>query len=1412
MKKLQHINRLAFVLILSICSTALKEEDPKSTEFLSKEVARQLTAISSMAPSGNAFTEVASLTSVHFGDMAWGDYDGDGDYDVVVTGSTGTNIVAGVFTKLYKNTAGVFAEDTNNPLIQLGASSCTWGDYDNDGDIDLLLAGATDVSAVAVIYNNANGLLTAINTPLIIGATYGSCSWVDFDNDGDLDVSIVGITAVGGGAVSNRAKLYRNDGNNTFTLASANLAGVNEGDAVWADYDDDKDMDLVAVGNDDAGYLETNNGASGFSVTSMNGLSFAAAVWGDFDADGDPDLIVTGTKYNSNVGTITLYKNSGTGVLTSVGTAGITAHYSASITAGDYDNDGDLDILITGATSPSTYTNTDLYSNDGTGNFTLVSNTGLDAIFYGEAKWADYDNDGDLDLILSGANNSSYNGFTKIYRNDLNPANNKPTAPGGLTLTQIGNTLTFNWNAATDGQGGKVTYNLRVGTTPGGSELISSGSNLSSGYHLIAEPGNVQGTTSWKIQNSTANKIYWSVQSIDNSLLGGNFATEVSYTHLFPLTNLNAEPGDHKIKLTWTNPNSTGFLAIYRETAATTTPSNPIGTFVNGTTDFTDNTAVNGTQYYYYIKVVDSNNNFSTFASVSAASGIFTEVQSLAGITGSQGRNMWGDYDHDGDYDILVTGSQGITGSGNSYDFHPITKIYTNANGTLTEATGLSLAAVPYSWASWNDYDNDNDLDLLITSSLGQYASYLYKNTNGAFTDVTTSSKLLPAGGFHGWADWDNDGDTDLAVAQNNSSFTARNDRSAGFTPAFTLEGGNNLNWADYDNDGDLDFVMYGQANAYIIFNNNKGVFTKAFNLFANFGFGCAWVDVDNDGDLDLITSGNLSNSYLNVYKNSGSAFTLSNSIGTSGWMFTTLAAGDYDNDGDVDLSFTAVTNNNYAAATKIFSNDGSGNYAEVTSIQLPQVSESTSAWCDYDHDGDLDLLLSGMQDNGAIITKVFRNNLNVSNTAPSVPTSLQASVGNASTTFNWSAATDAQGGSITYNLRVGTTPGGSEILSPMADVNTGMLLTPGMGNVQLNRSWKLNLPQGTYYWSVQAIDGAYASSNFAGEQQLVVDYPTTSIAIADQVLIYGDTKSIDLNTIFSNAVTYSATTDNITVADAAVQGAMLNLSMLHTGTVSVIVTAAAASGGTNSESFLLTVSKASLQITADDKTMVYHGVTPTFTYKVTGLKLSDTESILSPATTITGPDVTSSVGSYSLTVHAGTAANYTVTSTNGTLTITKATGQVTLSNLQKTFSGLPQTPTVIVVPTGLEVDLTYDNSATAPSAVGSYQIAAIINDINYQGSATGTMVISAITEVEDTRNDISFYPNPVKDELFVKASGLEKGRLSIMNMLGQEIKSQSVENETAIIDCRSVATGMFLVIVYDENNRKVIITKAIKM
>jgi hypothetical protein len=102
----------------------------------------------------------------------------------------------------------------------------------------------------------------------------------------------------------------------------------------------------------------------------------------------------------------------------------------------------------------------------------------------------------------------------------------------------------------------------------------------------------------------------------------------------------------------------------------------------------------------------------------------------------------------------------------------------------------------------------------------------------------------------------------------------------------------------------------------------------------------------------------------------------------------------------------------------------------------------------------------------------------------PTAPTGLITSVNGNSVTLSWNPATDLETpqASLTYNLRVGTTPGGSDIMSPMANSN-GTRKVVQMGNVNQNTSWKLkNLKPGTYYWSTQAIDTSFEGSTFATE------------------------------------------------------------------------------------------------------------------------------------------------------------------------------------------------------------------------------------------------------------------------------------------------------------------------------------------
>jgi len=141
-----------------------------------------------------------------------------------------------------------------------------------------------------------------------------------------------------------------------------------------------------------------------------------------------------------------------------------------------------------------------------------------------------------------------------------------------------------------------------------------------------------------------------------------------------------------------------------------------------------------------------------------------------------------------------------------------------------------------------------------------------------------------------------------------------------------------------------------------------------------------------------------------------------------------------------------------------------------------------------------LDLLLAG-NNGGADILSIYRNDSVTKNTVPTAPTNLVVNVIGTSVEFSWSAASDVQtpAAGLGYNLRVGTTPDGSQIVSPQSDTNGYRRLT-ALGNAGAHLAARLDsLQPGTnYFWSVQAVDSAFAGSPFA--------LAGSSIALADLV------------------------------------------------------------------------------------------------------------------------------------------------------------------------------------------------------------------------------------------------------------------------------------------------------------------------
>ncbi len=217
--------------------------------------------------------------------LAWADTDRDGDLDIAI-GNGILNVPDQ--NRLYINNG----DDTFTGTDQFGfgqTGSMAWGDFDNDGDPDLAVGngGFCCVGQNHLYVNNSNGTFTQRDE---FGIKDTACmSWGDFDNDGDLDM------AVGNWSNDGNA-LYINNGDGTFT-ESAQFGVRDTNTLAWGDSDNDGDLDL-AVGNGDfttadLSYLYVNNGDGTFAETAAFGSGSTDGVaWGDLDADGDLDLVV----------------------------------------------------------------------------------------------------------------------------------------------------------------------------------------------------------------------------------------------------------------------------------------------------------------------------------------------------------------------------------------------------------------------------------------------------------------------------------------------------------------------------------------------------------------------------------------------------------------------------------------------------------------------------------------------------------------------------------------------------------------------------------------------------------------------------------------------------------------------------------------------------------------------------------------------------------------------------------------------------------------------------------------------------------------------------------------------------------------------------------------------------------------
>ena len=958
-----------------------------------------------------------SLTGLTHSCGQFGDYDNDNDLDLILCGE---NNNSKRFTALYQNNNNQFIEQTHVNLPEIVFGSVEWCDLNSDNWLDIIFIGRDKYSNMTVgVYKNNrdNTFSEQINTGLDahFDATI-ACS--DIDNDGDLDVLITGKKNYAGDPSS---IIYLNQGNFVFSKSDIHLPSVYNGSAAFGDYDADGDFDLILTGI--TGDHQTNicklfDNDNGQLIENFSnifpGINSSSVAFGDLDNDGHLDLIISGAMGATRYPVTKLYINRNNQFKEyPFAFHGIQ---NGSVQLADYTNNGYLDILITGESHDKQITT--IYTNNGyfdDSRFTEQTDIFLPGVEDGFSLWADVDNDGDQDILISGDCNEEDNVISKIYLNNLSASNSPPSIPENVRATVHKKTVTISWDPAFDSETNvnALYYNAFIARED--QKIIwNATSNSENGYLKKTFLGNTQQSLSWSIHNLDDGKYYCRVQAFDPAFAASGFSDKLYFT----------------------------IQAVNRQFVDKTPPSLPL--LENGDAVFGD---VNNDGLLDLLMTGHNGNQCITRLYKNNVNHSFSEVMKISSDGFCFAQATLKDFNNDNFLDVLLTGNGR-------------TELFNNINGNTFEKQKTTLPGVYFGTSAASDFDNDGYCDVLLTGSTNRYASgaisKIYKNIDGQTFQEYFSFKGL----YHSAADL-----------------------------------------GDYDNDGFKDIILSGltkeNSRLSMIYNNNSdGTFSQQNIELVNISDGSVkFGDYNNDGFLDILLTGMVIDypvltPVMLVYQNNGNhRFTMQEQSDFTAFASGKAQWGDFNNDGFLDIVASGSYDSQLSSPfTGVYINNKENHFFFLDNTLLKNIHHGALTFADYDNDGDNDIFLSG-NDGAEIRTCLFQNTIQSPNTRPEKPSNLNVIKNGHSYVLMWDASSDHETlqKALTYNLRIGTEPGKSDILSPMAVIGgtlNGVRTIAEMGNLQFNTHFTpTDIPgDRPYYWSVQAVDSNFIGSEFSDE------------------------------------------------------------------------------------------------------------------------------------------------------------------------------------------------------------------------------------------------------------------------------------------------------------------------------------------
>lgn len=630
-----------------------------------RNVANQLVAELYLNDGTGAFTsKPVSFGGISKGAVAFADIDGNGTQDVVITGlfvseiSPGATPVAS--TKIYVNDGNAGFTSLSGTTFQgVRDSDVAFADVDGNTTPDLLYSG----------FNSSGNPVTKLYTNEI---TNGEANFTEvstsFDNLGNSAVAFTDVDAIDGpdvlitgisSASKPVSKLYINNGSGSFSEASGlSFTNVSGGAVAFLDVDLDNNPDLVISGRDETNKpittVYSNNGTGEFNIATgmpFTGVRVSSSAFADVDGNGTIDAIISGTT-DSNETITKLYINDGNGNFSEdTGTPFVGVGNSA-VAFADVDGQNGPDVMISGLTNslPEEYL-TLLYINDGAGNFTKVSNPLSKNLSDGSIAFADVNNDGFQDVVITGIDNSIVP-FTQLYTNDGSGNFSEKTENNFTNLR--GSSIAF---ADVDGQNGPdliISGESDNFSTPGITELyLNDGSGIFSlktgtGYTFIP------------VINSSIAVGDLNGDSSDDLIVTGLDNSNTLVATLY----LNNNDGTGR----FTKVDGTSFEAVE-----------------NGSVVIANIDGVGGNDII--ISGENASGQYITKLYTNNGSAVFTEVTGLPFDGSVEGDISLADVDSDGLLDVLITGrnNSGIN----------ISKLYRNTTDfvlpTITSAATVSV-------------------------------------------------------------------------------------------------------------------------------------------------------------------------------------------------------------------------------------------------------------------------------------------------------------------------------------------------------------------------------------------------------------------------------------------------------------------------------------------------------------------------------------------------------------------------------------------------------------------------------------------------------------------------------------------------------------------------------------------------